>query len=123
MSILVAQSGSANESFQADDNLEYKCQYSIMVVKFSEVTIVVKNGKVEGNAKINFHGKITEESATQVANGENEKVHLWLSKEKADSSLEMVIYKSAYPDGDSKLINPHILYGKEMWGTCEVRQL
>jgi hypothetical protein len=96
------------------------CDHTIFGAPFVTVVLeVLPDGALGQTAKVSMlsQGKPHPESVTQEANRPGELYHLWISKDKPDNSIEMMVYQ----DGEnfrSKLINPRFGVGREAQGVC-----
>lgn len=111
---------SSSASWADEAVTKISCDYAFMTVPFANVEIVMQpDGSLSSSALITPHqGKPHKESLTEEIKAGNELMHGWISKESTDNSIEMIIYKDKQADGQSKLINPHVPIGQEMWGNC-----
>ena len=97
------------------------CVYNIYGFPFANVTITqAADGSYLPYASISQQqGPAHNETFVIESNAAGELVHGWIAKESSENSIEMIVYETALPDGNSKLINHHISFGQESWGNCK----
>jgi hypothetical protein len=101
----------------------YTCTYKLVGYEFAKVQIgVLANGELEDYVTVSQQGRAHRESCTPELLKDGEEMHLWISKESKDNSIELFIYREPKRYGKSLMINPHIPMGKEMWGECIVEK-
>jgi hypothetical protein len=103
----------------ADVNLS--CTYMFYGTPTASVAVSIDDNGVPGSSAMISMGPGTQphkESLTPEALGDNEYMHAWLSKESAENSVEMIVYKEKQAQGNSVLINHHVPLAQEMWGDC-----
>jgi len=101
-----------------------KCSYAFMGAPMAEVELGLKaDGSPESSAHITMHGKSHFESVTPEKLGPDELVHAWISKENPENTIEMVVYRTRSPKGQSKLVNAKMPMAKEVWGDCAFKGL
>jgi len=99
--------------------LAITCNYAIEQAPFVTVSFNDNNGQLDPQALINSFGQTHRESLTAVEAAPEEMIHAWISKENPQNAIELIIYKTAQPDGRSKMINPQMPDpGKVIWGDC-----
>jgi hypothetical protein len=59
------------------------------------------------------------ESFTEESPAPDERVHGWISKESPRNSIEFAVYKTRHEQGDTKMVNHHVQFQQEIWGTCQ----
>ncbi|MBX3020606.1 MAG: hypothetical protein KF799_02925 [Bdellovibrionales bacterium] len=107
----------------AQTNTRYTCQYAYMGMSAARVELLVyADGEPAASALISIGNSrdAHKESVTPEARGEDELVHVWISKEKPDNAVEMIVYQNRKSNGGSVIINHNIPIGKEIWGDCTV---
>jgi hypothetical protein len=100
----------------------FACDYAFMGMPTTSVEVYINaDGTPASSVQVTVQGRSHKESATPEVVAADEDVHLWISKESAENSIEMVIYKEAKAEGLSKLVNHHVPIGQEMWGNCTTK--
>lgn len=97
------------------------CNYTIMSAPFASVELgLYDDGTPFPSAQISVGPgtKPHKESVTPEPLGPNELVHAWISKENPRNAVELIIYIEKQVQGQSKMINPNLPFGKEVWGEC-----
>lgn len=108
-------------SFSAYAETKITCDYGFMGAPFTKIAVVLyDDGTPASSVEITPTGAMSpqKESATPEVLGENELVHLWISKERPQNTIEMVVYRNKTAEGQSKIVNENIPVGKVMWGEC-----
>lgn len=104
---------------QADPRWNFSCDYSFMGMPTASVALESLPGGGFGEAaRVTIQGRAHLESFTEAERAPDELLHGWLSHG-TQNELELVVYREAKAGGQSKLVNHHIPYGKEMWGNCQ----
>ncbi len=104
-----------------DSGTTVTCAYKTYEFDFAQVSIYFySDGTASSSAEVTAQGRTHKESFTAVDKAAGEMVHGWISKESSENSLEMIVYQERQSLGQSKLINPHIPFGKEMWAECQI---
>jgi hypothetical protein len=100
------------------------CDYSTYGVPFASVTLKkLKNGDIASQATVHIHGQTHEESFTQEDVADGETLHGWISKEKPENALELIIYSEERDGFNSVLINHNAPFGKVMDGICHSSEI
>lgn len=95
------------------------CDYQIVGVPFSQVSLgFLENGQPEDFVTVTVQGRSHRESYTPVHPSAGEKLHGWISQESSENSIEMIVFEEKQSNGDSKLVNHRVPFGKEIWGSC-----
>lgn len=103
---------------------QYSCLYRYMGTEFSQVSFGVSiDGKYDDHAEVSIYGKGHSESLTASALQAGEQVNAWLSIESDENSVQLIVYLDRKKQGNSKLINPHVPIGKDVWGDCQITTL
>lgn len=100
------------------DGYGLSCTYKFYGIEFATVAIQMQDGALHERATITHQGRSHTESATLEAPQAGESLRITLSKESPENDVEMIVYAQRQPEGDSKLVNPHVPAGKIMWGDC-----
>jgi hypothetical protein len=100
---------------------QLSCSYTFQTVPFATVQIgILENGMPESSAMISSGpaAPAHKETVTPAPLANGEYLHVWLSKENPDNTVEMIIYNPPHAEGQSVLINNNVPLGKEVWGSC-----
>lgn len=107
------------ETMESSASKKIICDYQMYGVAFSRVELgFLESGQAEEFVTVSVQGKSHRESFQLVEALPGESLHGWISKESSENSIEMIIYEEKQSAGDSKLINHHVPFGKEIWGNC-----
>ena len=103
----------------AAEMTDIACDYKFMGVDMARVEVAVdENGRPDSSVQVTMQGRSHKETATPEVLAADEFLHLWISKENPENTIEMVIYKARRAEGRSKLVNHNVPIGKEVWGEC-----
>lgn len=95
------------------------CDYVFMNVPMSSVEIMVyDDGEPASSVQVTMQGSTHKETATPEVRAADEFVHVWISKEKPENTIEMVVYNTKRTEGQSKIVNHQMPIAKEIWGEC-----
>lgn len=95
------------------------CAYQFVSFEFATVRARLdQNGTLAPSVDVIRQGQSHSESATPAPLAAGEMLHLWISKEVPDNTVEMIVYSQAQPNGRSVLINHSMPIAKEIWGEC-----
>jgi hypothetical protein len=115
----VSMAATVAQAHEAQSVKTMKCSYAFMSAPMAEVELGFKtDGTPESSAHITMHGQSHYESVTAEAPATNELIHVWISKENPENKIEMIVYQTRGPQGQSKLVNAKMPMGKEIWGDC-----
>jgi hypothetical protein len=95
------------------------CVYKFAGVEFATIAgTIYDDGTPASSVQITHQGSTHKETATTDIIGPGEFAHFWISKQDPENDIEVIMYKPAQPDGDSKMINHHMPFGDTMWAQC-----
>jgi hypothetical protein len=80
---------------------------------------IQQDGHLGPKARIFAEGATHLEPFTEDPLAPGEKFHGWLSKSDVNNRVELVIYDQATPQGNSKITNHQVPFGRDIWGTCK----
>ncbi len=100
------------------------CNYVFMVMPTADITLdVAQDGQLATSALIKMGAGDAghKETITPEVLAPGEMIHAWISKEKPENTIEMIVYNQVQPQGHSKLTNHNVPFAQDMWGTCEIQ--
>jgi hypothetical protein len=112
---------SPSAAARTEDVETLHCRYQYMGTSLWDITYQFdESGQPFPSVVVSTQGREHKESLTpEKSSAPDERLHAWISKESAQNSIEVIIYRERRAEGLSKLINPHIPIGNEVWGECE----
>jgi hypothetical protein len=112
LSLLIANSAVAGT--------QINCDYAFMGYPTAKIAVsVFDDGSLSPSALIEMQGKTHKETLTPAAVAAGELVHAWISKERPENAIELIIYQEPRAQGQSVAINHNVPAGQEMWGACK----
>lgn len=108
-------------SFYATADTTLNCSYAYMNVPMTDIELLIyADGEPASSVQVTMGpGTPThKESVTPEVRAADEFVHLWISKEKPENAIEMIVYTSKKSEGQSVIINHQVPLGSHVWGNC-----
>ena len=114
--------GALSSTFSVSAQAQFQtmsCDYQFMGAPVVSIELGLDAANFpDSSAKIIRAGQAHFETVSYEKPAANELVHVWISRDVPQGSVEMIVFKEVQREGRSKLFNPHVPMGNTMWGDC-----